>query len=137
MNEERIAQFSEEAKQLSVRGGRGDSERLLLILSVLGIVIGVVLVIVGGVVVSGAATTADQNAALATSTFIGLGLLLAGGALFIRYSLARFLRFWLVRLIHEQRTETDRIIAAMGGTTPGGSNGPSAAASQPGGTTAH
>jgi hypothetical protein len=136
MNEERIAQFAEEAKQLSVRGGRGDRERLLLVLSVLGIVVGIVLVIVGGVVVSGAGSTVDQNAALATSTFIGLGLLLAGGALFIRYSLARFMRFWLVRLVHEQRTDTDRIIAALGGATPGGSNGPSAPASQPDGTTA-
>jgi hypothetical protein len=25
----------------------------------------------------------------------------------------RLLRFWLVRIVHEQRTETDRLIAAM------------------------
>jgi cytochrome c biogenesis protein CcdA len=118
MNDERIAQFNDEAAQLSLRGGRGDTERLLLMLAVLGLVLGVVLVVVGGVVVSGAATTVDQNAALATSTFIGLALVLAGGALFVRYSLARFLRFWLVRLVHEQRTETDRIIAALGATQP-------------------
>jgi hypothetical protein len=39
--------------------------------------------------------------------------LIAGAALFIRYSVGRLLRFWLVRIVHEQRTETDRLIAAM------------------------
>jgi len=113
MNDERIAQFNEEARELSVKGGRSDTERILLIVAVLALVVGVVLVVVGGVIVSGAASVLDQNAVLATSTFVGLALVLAGGALFVRYSMARFMRFWLVRLIHEQRTETDRIIAAL------------------------
>jgi hypothetical protein len=39
--------------------------------------------------------------------------LIAGAALFIRYSVGRMLRFWLVRIVHEQRTETDRLIAAI------------------------
>jgi hypothetical protein len=34
----------------------------------------------------------------------------AGGALFLRYSLATFLRFWLARLIYEQQAQTDRIV---------------------------
>jgi len=35
--------------------------------------------------------------------FFGIGLSIAGAALFLRYSLARFLRFWLLRLIYEQQ----------------------------------
>jgi len=31
----------------------------------------------------------------------------------VRYSLARFLRFWLVRLVHEHRSETDRVVEAL------------------------
>jgi hypothetical protein len=44
---------------------------------------------------------------------IGLALVIAGAALFVRYSIARFMRFWLVRLVHEHRSETDRLIAAL------------------------
>ena len=33
-----------------------------------------------------------------------------GSFLFLRYSLATFLRFWLARLIYEQQTQTDRIV---------------------------
>ena len=39
--------------------------------------------------------------------------LLAGAALFVRYSMARYLRFWLVRLVHESRANTDRIVDAI------------------------
>ena len=43
----------------------------------------------------------------------GLAIVVAGAALFVRYSMSKFLRFWLVRLVHEQRAETDRLIAAI------------------------
>jgi hypothetical protein len=33
----------------------------------------------------------------------GLALTFASAAVFIRYSFARFLRFWLLRLIYEQQ----------------------------------
>ena len=40
----------------------------------------------------------------------GLTGAIIGGALFLRYSLAAFLRFWLARFIYEQQTQTDRIV---------------------------
>ena len=33
-----------------------------------------------------------------------------GGALFLRYSVASFFRFWLARLIYEQKAQTDRLL---------------------------
>ena len=33
-----------------------------------------------------------------------------GSALFLRGSLAGFLRFWLARLIYEQKAQTDRVV---------------------------
>ena len=44
---------------------------------------------------------------------LGLALVVVGTALFVRYSMTRFMRYWLVRLVHEQRSETDRLIAAI------------------------
>jgi hypothetical protein len=38
---------------------------------------------------------------------------IAGAALFVRYSIARFMRFWLVRLVHEHRSETDRVVEVL------------------------
>ena len=34
---------------------------------------------------------------------LGVSVTVLGAALFLRYSVARFLRFWLLRLIYEQR----------------------------------
>ncbi len=113
MNEERIDEFTAEVTQLQLRAGRGDRERLLLALGTVALVAGIIMTIAGGIQASGSAVPADQTAAIATGSYIGLALLIAGAALFIRYSVGRMLRFWLVRIVHEQRTETDRLIAAI------------------------
>jgi hypothetical protein len=76
-------------------------------------VTGVGLAVYGGFQASGTAVAADQIAYLATGTLVGLVLVVAGTALFVRYSIARFMRFWLVRLVHENRTETDRVVQAL------------------------
>lgn len=113
MNEDRIQTFTEEIAAMKLRGARADRERWLLILGVVALVVGVGLAVYGGFQASGTAVAADQIAYLATGTLVGLVLVGAGTALFVRYSIAHFLRFWLVRLVHENRTETDRIVAAL------------------------
>lgn len=113
MNSERITQFTEEIGELKLRGAKADRERWMLILGSLGLLLGVALAVYGGMQASGTTNAADQWAYLATGTFLGLALTVAGAALFVRYSLARFMRFWLVRIVHEQRSETDRMIEAL------------------------
>ena len=44
---------------------------------------------------------------------LGLGLTVVGAALFLRYSLGRYLRFWLLRLIYEEHTTADRQVDAI------------------------
>jgi hypothetical protein len=41
----------------------------------------------------------------------GIAISVVGGFLFLRYSLARFLRFWLLRQSYEQRLAVDEAIA--------------------------
>lgn len=113
MNEDRIKAFTEEIGELKLRGARGDRERILLVVGVIALVAGVVLSVLGGFQASGTQDLGDQVAFLATGTFIGLALVIAGTALFVRYSVARFMRFWLVRLVHEHRSETDRVVTAL------------------------
>jgi hypothetical protein len=46
---------------------------------------------------------------------LGVSCAVAGGALYLKGALAGFLRFWLVRDLHERRAQTDRIVAGLGG----------------------
>jgi hypothetical protein len=113
MNEDRINAFSDEIGELKLRAASADRERWLFLLGCAGLLAGLGLAIYGGFQASGTTDTADQFAFIATGSLLGLALIVGGTALFVRYSLTKFLRYWLVRLVHEQRTETDRLIAAI------------------------
>lgn len=43
-----------------------------------------------------------------------LALAVTGAAVFLRYSLARFLRFWLLRQLYEGQSHIDQIVGALG-----------------------
>ncbi|WP_421120678.1 hypothetical protein ACE2AJ_05040 [Aquihabitans daechungensis] len=62
---------------------------------------------------SGAKYVADQVPMLISGGILGLGLAIIGVGLFIRFSLARLLRFWLARMVVEQQAQTDRIVDAL------------------------
>jgi hypothetical protein len=74
--------------------------RVGLIICVLGIGLGVI----GYAISSGTNSTLNQNDALILAV-IGIPVAITGAAVFLRYSLAGFLRLWLMRLIHEQRKD--------------------------------
>jgi len=111
MNEGRVEEFTREIAALKTSGAKGDTEKRLLALGSLLMIVGVVLAVIGGVQVAGTTNAADQMAAIATGGLLGLVLAVVGAALFLRYSIGRFMRFWAIRLIHEHRSETDRVIS--------------------------
>jgi len=115
MNEQpdRVAEFTAEIESMKLKAGGADSEKRLLLLGIVAVVIGVALAVVGGVQVVNAETPMDQQAFLATGAFLGIALCIAGAALFVRYSLARYMRFWMVRLVFESRANADRIVDAI------------------------
>ena len=62
-----------------------------------------------------------------------LTLAVVGAAVFLRYSLARFLRFWLLRQLYEGQSHIDQVVAALGERAPGSASasaspGPAASA---------
>ena len=72
------------------------------------------LAIVGAVqVINAGDSPADQRAFMASGSLLGIVLVIAGAALFVRFSLGRYLRFWLIRLVYEGRADTDRIVDAI------------------------
>ena len=114
-NSERVDAFRAEIDSMKVRASGAQSERRILALGVVAIVVGLTLTIIGGVQVTNTVDPADQRAFMATGTFLGIAFLIAGAAFFVRYSLSRYMRFWLIRLIHESRANTDRLIEALEG----------------------
>jgi hypothetical protein len=56
-----------------------------------------------------------------------LALAVVGAAVFLRYSLARFLRFWLLRQLYEGQSHIDQVVAALGERAPGSASASAAA----------
>jgi hypothetical protein len=113
-NQARIEQFRSEISELKLRGSSSEGERRLLVLGVVLVAVGVGLAVLGAVQVGNYGDSpADQRAFMAQGSFMGLALIIAGAALFIRFSLARYMRFWLIRMTYESRANTDRIVDAI------------------------
>ncbi len=110
----RVAEFREEMGRIGLKGTGAAAERWMLAGGTVMVVAGVALGIMGAVqTINAGDSPADQRAFTASGVLLGILLAVAGAALFVRFSIARFMRFWLLRLVYENRAETDRIIDAI------------------------
>ena len=112
MSSERLTQLRDEVSKLKVTGGMANPERLAgrwgIGLTILGFVVAIV------------SWWSAFNAGSFEDIFrsqifalIGIGISVVGIVIWIRNSLTRYLRFWIIRLVYEQREQTDRLIAAL------------------------
>jgi hypothetical protein len=115
----RAQAFQTEIESLKLKGSSAKGEKLLLLLGSVCLAVGLGLALYAGVMVQNNLRPADQRAYMATGSYVGIVLVICGAALFVRFSLARFMRFWLIRLVHESRANTDRIVEALN-RRPGG-----------------
>ncbi len=108
----RLDEFEAEVRKLKVTGGGANPERL-------GAQWGIGLTIVGFVVAVIAwwsAQDATRNEVIYRSQIvagIGLAIALVGMVIWLRNSLTRYLRYWIIRLVYEQREQTDALIKAL------------------------
>jgi hypothetical protein len=110
---ERAESFKEEVRSLKIKDPNANREGLYVKLGLAVMVVGVVVAIVGYFVshntASFVAGTAAVNAGPLNDAqmigMIGIALTIAGGVVFLRYSIAGFLRFWLARFLVEQQRE--------------------------------
>jgi len=98
----RREQFEEEIAAVRIRTGKAEAEQRWTILGLVGLVAGVVVALIAYISSTGQSDSRDVISS-AILALVGVSLTIAGGALFLRYSLARFLRFWLLRVIYEQQ----------------------------------
>lgn len=112
-NPQRVEEFRETISEMKISHPPPALERAYLWLGVIGVAVGFVLIVMG---YNGAATTEFTPEAISyliSGGVVGLALIVVGVGLFLRYSLARFQRFWLLRNIFEQRSQTDRIVQVL------------------------
>lgn len=109
---ERVQEFKQEIADMRVRDPASGRDRIWLRLGVVLMIAGLVVAGLAYPLSHGTTNALSQRDALA----LGIGGLTAavvGSALFIRYSIAGFLRFWLARLSYEQQAQTDRLIESL------------------------
>jgi hypothetical protein len=113
-DQQRVEQFKQEINEMGLRDPATSRDRTLLRLGAAGLILGPAIAIAGYFMSHATSKPLEQGDATIVS-IIGLTLTVAAGALFVRYSMATFLRFWLARLSFEQQAQTDRIVAAVAG----------------------
>jgi hypothetical protein len=115
MSSSRLAQFEDEVGKLKVTGGGANPERI-------GALWGIGLTIVGFVVAVVAFFSAldakGDNAAVSALRaeiigLIGVGIAVVGIVIWLRNSITRYLRYWIIRLVYEQREQTEQLSQAL------------------------
>ena len=109
---ERLREFQGEVSQLKVSGGRANPEKQGLVLGFVCWAAAVVLELVAYFTSHGTKDALEQRDMIILACF-GIALAVIGTGLVVRFALTRYFRYWLVRLIYEDREQTDRIIAAL------------------------
>ncbi len=113
---DRAERFRADVAAMRLSDSNPSLERGLTIVGWLLIAAGVVLAVMAILIDSSAATAyntagpAQQRDAIVWGV-AGVVFSITGLALVVRYSFAKFLRFWLARLIYEQQAGVDRIVS--------------------------
>ncbi len=114
---DRSDQFERDIAGLKIKSPSG--ERRMLAVAVGSIAAGFALIIVGWYQASGispsegSAGVNKQINYLISCGLTGIGLVVLGGALFVRYSLGQYLRYWIQRQVAEEQSQTDRVVQAI------------------------
>jgi hypothetical protein len=109
---ERIARLEQEAANLKVRPSV-KRDGILQAVGALAMVAGVVIAFVAYGLSLDKADDRDIQSLIILAVSM-LALSVAGAAVFLRYSLARFLRFWLLRQLYEGQAHIDRLVGVLG-----------------------
>jgi hypothetical protein len=108
----RLSEFQEEVAKLKVTGGGANPERLAERWGIGLVILGFVIAILSWWSAMDADNFADIHRS-AIAALIGIGLAIVGIVLWIRNSMTRYLRYWIIRLVYEQREQTDQIVDAV------------------------
>jgi len=114
---ERVEQFKAEIGAMNLRDPATARDRQLLRAGVALMVAGVAIAVYAYAMSHGTTNPLQQRDAIVVA-LAAVAVTITGAALFLRYSIAQFLRFWLARLSYEQQAQTDRLVEAVKGAAP-------------------
>jgi hypothetical protein len=115
MSAPRLQEFQEEVGKLKVTGGGANPERLGMYWGIGLTILGFVIAIISW----WSALDAPSQTGVPTMlrsvcfTMIGAALAIVGIVLWARNSITRYLRYWIVRLVYEQREQTEQLVKAL------------------------
>lgn len=112
MSGNRIEQFKSEVAEAEVAAVRGERDQVFVVLGVLLMVVGIVLSVAGYFSSTNQSDPRDQNE-LIILALTGVAMAVTGAAVFLRYSLGRFLRFFLMRQLYEGQAHLDTVVDAI------------------------
>ncbi len=110
----RIDQFRAEVADLDIKTPADTGERNYLVVGIVLLAVGLGLIFAGYYGASGTKVVGEQIPYVLSGGFLGVGVMVVGAALFVRYSLSRYLRYWLIRTIYEERAQTDKVVDSLG-----------------------
>jgi peptidoglycan/LPS O-acetylase OafA/YrhL len=97
----RLDRFKAEIAEMRLKESDPAKEANLVRLGAVLLVVGVVVGVVAFFISHGTTNPLQQRDAIVIA-LTGVAITVAGAALFLRYGLTQFLRFWLARMIFEQ-----------------------------------
>jgi hypothetical protein len=112
MSSARLAEFEQEVAKLKVSGGGANPERLAERWGIGLTILGFVVAFISWWSAFNAGTFADIYRAQIFA-LIGIGISIVGIVIWIRNSTTRYLRYWIIRLVYEQREQTERLVDAI------------------------
>ena len=109
---ERVERFKTEAAELNLKAGNPSREGMFQTIGALAMVAGIVIAFVA---YAGSGSLSDSRDVQTQTTLAiaGLALTVGGGIVFLRYSLGKFLRLWLLRQMYEGQAHVDQIVESI------------------------
>ena len=112
MSSARLSELRDEVSKLKVTGGAANPERLAGKWGIGLTILGFVVAFVAWWSAFNAGSFEDIYRSQIVGV-IGVGISIVGIVIWIRNSLTRYLRFWVIRLVYEQREQTEQLIQAL------------------------
>jgi hypothetical protein len=113
----RMQRFADDIAAMKLKTGRQQVERRLTVASVVLACAGMALAVGSYLASLNVRATAGSNVDVLNSNsyeilaLVGVGAAILGGLGFLRYSLAQFLRLWLLRQAYDQQTAIEQAAA--------------------------
>jgi hypothetical protein len=115
---DRVEQLKADLAQLKITDPSAARDQMAARLGIAAMIAGVTLPLLAYFMSHGTTNSLAQRDAIVLA-LLGVALAMAGAALYLKGALAGFLRFWLVRDLHERRAQTDRLLESRGGGDQG------------------